>query len=216
MIYLIGCDHCKTQTSPGFAWDDNHKEFAALVLNVIQKYNIILIAEEENQYYLDLFGRRSVALDVLNNLRNIEMDRDVKHRFCDPCPSQRKLLGIDEDLPHINPVCFNSKLINLMPTRFDSYLHEIGHRWPIREKFWIERLGDDIDWNVLFICGVFHICTFGSQLRSRSIDAKVLHRFFGHKKGQVKALSCSEEFAAYKEVARNGFPLGVGCPCVKP
>jgi hypothetical protein len=216
VIYLIGCDHDKTQSAPRGIWDDNHNIFAAAVLNVIQNCNIVLIAEEEHPCYLKQKGLRSVAFDVLTNMNKIGMATNITHRFCDPSPTERKRLGIYEDLPHLSPGSYDSELLNLMPTATDAYKHEIGHRWPIRENYWIKQLGCDLNNDVLFICGALHRMTFKHRLEAKEIKVKIVAKRVGHSKGAVASELNFEEFSAYKEVARKGFPLEIRCPCVKP
>jgi hypothetical protein len=172
-----------------------------------------LIAEEEHPCYLKQKGLRSVALDVLSNLHRIGMATNVKHRFCDPCPSERRRLGIYEDLPHLSPGCFDAELSNLMPTVTLAHRHNIGHRWPIREEFWIEQLGPDLHKDVLFVCGALHRITFRRRLEAKGAQVRIVEKRVGHQNGVVRSELVSEEFSAYRFVRRNHVLPDSGCPC---
>ncbi len=197
-------------------WDDKQRQFAGMVLNTIETYCPALIAEEEHSYYLKHYQRRSVALDVLTNLKRLGWQKSIEHRFCDPCPTERLRLGIGEDLPYVgSSPCTDLELIQLIQTPREAHLHEIGHRWPVREDFWIEQIGSDLYEEVIFICGALHRITFKQKLETRGVKVAIVAKRVGHSRGTVASELPSVEFSAYKEVVRNGFPPKIGCPCVK-
>ena len=210
MIYLIGCRHIQNQTFfPRNGLLSGQRNFKAFISGVIRKYKISLVAEELDSDYFERTKRRSVALDLANELSGIE------HRFCDPCPLERTVLGIDRGLPIIDDP-FDPALSELIQNEKDAHMHDIGHRWPVREDFWIKQLGGDLHRDVLFICGALHVCTFGSRLRARETETRVIRRFFERPRYWLKSKSNAIEFAALKEVLRDGGPPQITCPCVGP
>jgi hypothetical protein len=215
MIYPIGCDHDKVQDAPAGVWGDGHKKLAESILKVIQSCNIVLIAEEDHPCYLKQKGMQSVALDVLTSLHQIGMATNVKHRFCDPCPNERRRRGIYEDLPRLSPGCFDAELLNLMPTATVAHQHDIGHRWPIREEFWIEQLGPDLHKEVLFVCGALHRITFRRRLEAKGAQVRIVEKRVGHENGVVGSELVSEEFSAYRFIRRSHVLSDAGCPCCR-
>jgi len=215
VIYLIGCDHNKVQSAPDGVWNDNHRELAGIILQVIADRNIVLIAEEEHPSYLSQKGMRSVALDVLTSLHQIGRATNITHRFCEPCPAEKERRGINYDLPHLAPGCFDQELSNLMPTKAVAHQHDIGHRWPIREEFWLEQIGDELYRDLLFICGALHRITFKRRLESRGALVRIVDKRVGHKCGVVGSELEPEEFSAYRFTRRNRVSPDADCPCCR-
>jgi hypothetical protein len=207
MIFLVGCDHRAAQTyAEESRLDDpenkTQREFRELLIKATRTYNPELVGEEYDPAILKLQQRRSVALEVA-------AEHHVCHRFCEPSPADRHDLGIDDDLPFSGP-SVPGDWFDRIATPQESFRHDVAHRWPIREEFWIERLGADIHKRILFICGAGHRWTLRRRLESRSIKVKIIEKRFG-------ASRISESFlAAYKDVRRNGFPPASGCFCCTP
>ena len=212
MIYLVGCDHIRHQTFNPKLGDllSGQADFKSFLWNAIQDRAVDLVAEELDCEYPQRTGRESVALSLVNELK---ITRAIEHQYCDPCPSKRAELGIGTGLPELDDP-FDPTLKQLIRTKQEAHLHEIAHRWPIREKFWIESLGGDIHREVIFICGALHRITFGERLRARGARTTVLSKFFRCKAGLLKSNICEHEFGAYRHFRRHGFPPENGCPCV--
>jgi hypothetical protein len=207
VIYLIGCDHKRAQTYPeGTDLRDprnqTQREFRELLIKTIRTYNPELVAEEYDPHILKLQQLRSVALEVAAELH-------ICHRFCEPSPSDRRERGISDDLPFFGP-SVPGDWFNRITTAQESFRHDVAHRWPIREEFWIERLGDDIHKNVLFLCGAGHRETFRRRLGSRGIEVRIIEKRFATSKMQ------KSDFEVYKDVRRNGFSPEMGCFCAIP
>ncbi len=217
MIYLVGCNHDRHQRFfPAHGLRPGHEAFKAFIKGTVFKYNISLIAEElSDPKEPDLenpnrIPRSSVALHLINELRAI---RCIEHRYCEPCSRDKNRLGIGGGFPFIQEPC-NRDFSSLIRNKREAHLHDIAHRWPIREKFWIERLVDGLDREVLFICGALHRCTFGSRLHAAGAETRVLDRFFEHEVGLCRSDICKEEFEAYREVRLHRFQTEDECPCI--
>ena len=157
MIFLIGCDHRAAQTyAEGSGLDDpennTQKEFKELLIKIIRTFYPELVAEEYDPDILKLQRRRSVAFEVASDL-------NICHRFCEPSPSDRCKRGIGDDLPFFGP-CVPGDWYDRIANKQESFRHDVAHRWPIREEFWIEQLGEDIHKSILFLCGAGHRETF--------------------------------------------------------
>ena len=207
MVYLIGCDHRKAQNyRNGSALTDpeNHGqvELKKLILSVVTRHQVCLIAEESNADVLHRSQSQSVVYEAA-------CEAGVEHRFCDPTPEERDELSIETELPFYGP-CSPFEWEVRIPSVDITYRHEIAHRWPIREEFWIHSLGDDIHQNLLFICGDAHRWTFRRRLEAKGIKVELIAKRVGAERLD------QDFFNAYREVRRNGFPPSAGCFCVSP
>jgi hypothetical protein len=207
MIFLVGCDHTAAQTyAEGSRLDDpknkTQKEFRELLINTIRIYNPDLVAEEYDPSILKWKRRHSVAQEVA-------AEQHICHRFCEPSPSDRRELGIGDDLPFFGP-SVPGNWFDRIATPQESFRHDIAHRWPIREEFWIVRLGEDINKSILFLRGAGHRETFRRRLEARGIEVRVIVKRFAVSKMQ------ESDFDVYKDVRRNGFSPEMGCFCATP
>lgn len=207
MIYLIGCDHQNAQTYRTGAAITQHEgqgqaDLKDIILAAVARYQLALIAEESNADILRRSQRQSVVYDAARI-------GGIAHRFCDPTPDERDVLSIEEDLPFCGPCPPREWEAQITSVRI-AYRHDIAHRWPVRECFWIDRLGDEIKQNVLFVCGDAHRWTFRRRLEARNIKVKLIAKRVG-----AKTL-LQDYFEAYREVRRKGFPPRRGCFCVSP
>uniref|UniRef100_E6Q063 Uncharacterized protein n=1 Tax=mine drainage metagenome TaxID=410659 RepID=E6Q063_9ZZZZ len=207
MLYLIGCDHRNAQTyreGSTLADPENrgHAELMDLIQAAAARYHPLLIAEEANADVLRNARRRSVVYDTADEI-------GIPHRFCEPTWDEKGDLSIEEELPFLGPGSpFEWKA--LIPSLDAAYRHDIAHRWPVREKFWIDSLGDDLNHNVLFICGAAHRWTLRRRLEAKGIGVRIIAKRVG---AQPLAQSF---FAAYRDVRRRGFAPATGCFCISP
>jgi hypothetical protein len=207
MVYLIGCDHRKAQTyrNDSSLTDPENRGQAKLkeiILAAVVSYQLDLIAEEANADILRATQRQSVVYEAA-------CESGITHRFCEPTWDEKNELSIEEDLPFFGP-CPPSEWEAHIPSRDVSRRHDIAHRWPVREEFWIDRLGDQLHQNILFICGDAHRWTFRRQLEARGVKVKLIAK-------RVGAQTLPQDyFEAYREVRRKGFPPPTGCFCVSP
>jgi hypothetical protein len=206
VVYLIGCDHRDAQTyrndsSLGAAENRRQAELKELILATFSRYQLDLIAEEANADILRNTQRQSVVYEAA-------CESGITHRFCEPTWDEKNELSIEEDLPFLGP-CPPSEWEARVPSTDIAYRHDIAHRWPIREEFWIKRLGNGVDRNVLFICGDAHRWTFRRRLEAKGIKIRLIAKRVGAQKLR------QNYFEAYREVRRKGFPPPTGCFCVR-
>lgn len=207
MVYLIGCDHRNAQTyrngsSLTDAENSEQAELKKLILAAAACYKPELIAEEANTTILRSMQRQSVVYEAA-------CESGIAHRFCEPTWDEKSELLIEEPLPFLGP-CPPSEWETQIPSVEVAYRHDIAHRWPVREEFWIDTLGDGLTHDVLFICGDAHRWTFRRRLEAKGIKVRLLAKRVG-----AQALS-QIYFEAYREVRRKGFAPLTGCFCVSP
>ena len=191
LVFLIGCDHKAAQTYPEDSGLDDpknetQKKFRELLIRSIKIYAPSLIAEESHLDALRSLKRRSVAFEVARQ-------QQLRHIFCDPYGGERDSLEISDGPPGI-PHEFDSR------RRMQKYF---SCEWPIREEFWIRKLGEDIYRRVLFVCGAGHRETLRRRIESRAIQVKIIEKRFGVFNiwnGDFPAYK-----AAYRDLSRNGF-----------
>jgi len=207
VVYLIGCDHGRAQTyRNGSSLTDSenqaHAELKKLVLTAAARYEPELIAEEANTTMLRNTQRQSVVQEAA-------YESGITHKFCEPTWDEKSQLQIEEPLPFLGP-CPPSEWEARVPTVDLAYRHDIAHRWPVREKFWIDSLGDGLKQDVLFVCGDAHRWTFRRRLEAQGIQVKLLAKRVGAQ------MLPQKYFEAYREVRRRGFYPPTGCFCVSP
>jgi hypothetical protein len=190
VVYLIACDHDKAQTYRDGSELENpqnktQREFRELLIRNIEKYTPVLIAEEHHSEILQKRKLHSVASDIA-------WERGIRHRFCEPSFSDKKRLGI-EGLPDVPPW-----------DRQGAMCGYFQREWPIREEFWIRRLGEDTQKSIFFICGAGHRETLRRRLERAGIKVRIIAKRFG-----AQRMPASDYMAykvAYKDLRRNGFP----------
>jgi hypothetical protein len=207
VVYLMGCDHQTAQTYPiatSLVSSENATrfQFKILILDLLKKHAITAVAEENSAELLRRSGRRSVPFEAAQQA-------NACHIYCDPTPDEREKLHIEEDLPFFGPSA-PAEWQTRIRSVDESYLHDIAHRWPIREDFWLDQLTEHLQEAVLFVCGDAHRCTFRRRLEKRGIEVKIVAKRYG------AAPLSKRYFTAYKRVRRDGFPPKNGCFCVSP
>jgi hypothetical protein len=206
LVYLICCDHEYAQTYPASS-DLNdpqnkiQREFKQFILDSIQAHQPLVIAEEMSAERLQTRNRKSVVAEAAN-------ETSTHHIYADPNPVQRQSLGIVEDLPFFGPSA-PLEWQDHITTEEEAFLHDLAHRCPRREEFWIREIQSFLNQPLLFVCGDSHRWTFRRRLEARGIQVRVIGKRFG-----ATPLR-KDHFRAYKRVRRNRFPTSE-CFCVSP
>jgi hypothetical protein len=98
----------------------------------------------------------------------------VEHRFCDPNTIERAGLNIP-------PKTAVRESLGLRVGQGEDVVEKEEMRlyWPLKEKFWLDRIRDKSHEGVLFICGVSHVERFFSLVETNGHKAVVLHKDWG-------------------------------------
>jgi hypothetical protein len=199
-VYLIGCEHDCEQTyliSKGS--NEKHREFERVLREAIENHNPDLIAEEYHPELLKSKRRQSIALEVASEMR-------ICHRFCDLSEAEKWARGIGPDFPWSwipsHQILFQQPNCLGLISDCEWHKHNVAHRFPIREEFWIAQLRDDVYKTVIFICGAMHVPTFKERLEGRNIKVRVIRDFVAFDPGVTNRV----EFGAREDVRKNGFP----------
>jgi hypothetical protein len=166
MIYLIGVNHYLGQRKRhGEDGTDYQQTFQSVVESAIQSIHPDLLAEEDHPDFLS--GADSILLEIAS-IHGME-DR---HRFVDPNRDERKKIGDDV-----------SKCIS---TSVQGIAHLILCHYPKREEFWLQKLQDSLNKDILFICGWGHIESFKELLARNGISYSVLAKRIGASPSEIR------------------------------
>jgi len=178
MIYITGIDHLLQYNGP--VPPELLEEFKGYLAAKIKELNITLISEEFNEEFLyDVFGATEGTAETAAE------DAGISHLYCDPDASEREALGI----PYYADVMDMVKVRHGIKEKFimDSDLRkqveretslEVKKFWPVRERFWLDKLRGRLSENILFLCGHEHVMGFSALLREEGVAASVIEEFW--------------------------------------
>jgi len=174
MLRIIGLDHSVQTRSPGSTLNEGQQAFASCLQKTIKEVQPVLIAEEHSEAVLKELGKVSIAKEIAGEC--------IEHRFCDPTPKQRKVLGYKGSRDIEIEMSMQSKWDGTERRR-DACAIEIGRYFPIRERFWLNCLNvkQCRSNEVIFVCGALHIesHSFTKLLEENAIPYTVVERYIG-------------------------------------
>lgn len=179
-ILIIGTSHNALQVIAGTleAPENRCRELYDYVQAVIKEQAPDLLAEELNQEGLERMGaERSV-------LQKISEEKKIKHILADPNSAERKKLGIPSHSELVERLGFGSALTSEQSAILSR---EIQSYWPIREKFWLDKIMENRYETCLVVVGANHCKSFADLCRSKSIEVTTLAEDFGEEPDQIEA-----------------------------
>ena len=179
MVYIVGVDHLVQYDGP--VSEVLRKEFEQYLEDSVKKYKITLIAEEfSRESLVDVYSAKECSA------RNAANRCGIEHRYCDPEEKEREALGIPYyfDVRETVKDRYNArdKLIidnNIQKMIEDKTRGIVKSYWHIRERFWVDRIIDRIDENILFICGHEHAERLSKLLEDMGY-ASIINDSFWH------------------------------------
>ncbi len=173
MLHLIGLNHRAQARTPGSELTEEQQVFSDYLLRAIEEVRPAFIAEEDSEEALAKRGQVSIA-------KGIADERRIDHRFCDPTDAEREAIGYrDGQSLEIEIFMGDQDGMSNEEIFCKARAIEIGRYFPIRERFWLERLCGCRDVEAIFICGDLHIETFGNILTGDAIAYRVVERGIG-------------------------------------
>jgi hypothetical protein len=172
MVHIIGVAHQAQVTSPGAELTEDQKQLFDSLSQLVQEVGATLIAEEQS---LEALG---------NNLslpQQIAQNNKIEHRFCDPDSNERVVMGYRDRQSIGQEIFFSDEGWELSPAEIDAKAGatEIARYFPLRERFWFERLADHVDSEIAFVCGDAHIEGFVGLLKEKEVSYRVCDRGIG-------------------------------------
>jgi hypothetical protein len=172
MIYLIGVDHKIQHNGNGCADLFLRNKFSAFLKDKIQEYNITLLAEEFNEDCLKN-SKANIA-----TIKSVAEESKIEHRFCELSENERKkrkILSSNEIYSEkLNIHSYNGSKPNLNKEQQEIFDEEMEKSFLQRETEWFCKIRDDLDRNILFVCGSDHIKSFKTLLIGKGYKPMVL------------------------------------------
>jgi hypothetical protein len=193
MIYLIGVEHGVQSISVGGEETADHTKYRLCLEQAIEKYQPTVVAEEYSEDALS----RSVSVRHRPQeffTRKIASERSVKHLLCDPTLRAKYSMGYqgsdgwEMQIPQVSTREPNRVLL--------ASALEVIKDFPLRENYWLQHLKDVLQQKIVFVCGDYHLDTFGSRLKNNGIPSQVVGRQIGM---PAELIEKSERIKAYIE-----------------
>jgi hypothetical protein len=178
MIYLIGVEHRVQSIPVGGEETADQNKYRLCLEQAIQQYQPTVVAEE---YSEDALKRSEISGKGPQEFftRKITTTRNVKHVLCDPDLKTKYSMGYQErggwamQISRL-PTCESPLDRTLLPAAL-----EVLKDFPLRENYWLQRLKDVLRQEVVFVCGDYHVDTFGVRLKDNGIRSQVVERQIG-------------------------------------
>jgi hypothetical protein len=173
MLHIIGVAHRAQARGPGVQGTDAQHAFTRCLDRTIQETQPAFVGEEDSEEALANRRETSIA-------RQVSTARGIEHRFCDPTIAERQALDY-KDGQTLELEIFMADTEGLP----DDEIHlkgraiELGRYFPIREKFWLDRLNGCRNQNAAFVCGDAHIETFTRLLEREGVPYRIVERGIG-------------------------------------
>lgn len=173
MVYLIGIAHRAQARTTGSPITEAQEQFKGILQKAVATVPPILIAEEDSEEALASRQAISIAKEIADT-------NGIEHRFCDPTQAQRSAIGYrDGATIEVHLWMQDQAGLPNDVIRLKGRAIEIGRYFPLRERFWLERIPESHEHNVLFICGDGHIESFKNLLDSEGVPHKTVKQHIG-------------------------------------
>lgn len=160
-FYLVGTNHAHQVVSckHGVAL-----KFKGYLSHVCETESIDLLAEELSEESIEfLQGKDSVV-------RQLATERHITHIFCDANSDQRRELGILKSDELKIKFGYGRCLTHKQQDHIDE---EEVKFWPIREKFWLDKVTAITANKCLFVLGANHVESFSELLSNQGFNAEI-------------------------------------------
>jgi hypothetical protein len=171
MYYLIGAAHRAHLINEGESPTEAQLEFTRCLTSAIDQWHPSLVGEEAAAQTLRRNFQQSLT-------KRVSDAKQVEHRFCDPDDDEREAMGYKDRMTIGLEL---SREWGLSPMDLDAKAGaiEIACFFPVREKFWLNRLNGFYEKDVVFVCGDFHIDGFAKLLANSGIPHAIIQRAIG-------------------------------------
>jgi hypothetical protein len=196
MVHIIGLNHRAQARTIGGEFDEEQKIFRDCLLTAVEQIQPILIAEEDSEEALAVRRRVSIA-------KSVAVEKGIEHRFCDPTTAERQAIGYrDGQMLECQLFMADRQGLSNDEIFLKARAVEIGKYFPMRERFWLERLGECREADVIFVCGDLHIESFGNILDAENIPYSVVARGIGLTEEDARFNQAVEYLRVHPELAR--------------
>lgn len=162
ICYLIGTNHAHQLEGQK---DGDSVSFSKYPSAFCSGKRVDLIAEELNEESIEMWQAvGSVA-------KSVALKLSIRHLFCDPGSENRQRLGILSDQEVSKKLGFGSCWTLQQAALVDA---EVRKSWPVRERFWLDRLREIRFSSCVFVLGAKHIVTFNALLHAQGVTGYVV------------------------------------------
>jgi hypothetical protein len=174
MLSIIGVAHRAQARKRNSELTDAQRAFAFCLRRLLEQVKSKFIAEEHSTEALTELGEISIVKEIAD-------EQGIEHRFCDPTRAERLAIGYKDGQSLQLSWFMGGEENELSPDelRLKAHATEIARYFPIRERFWLERLNGSRDSDAIFICGDGHIESFGKLLEGSRIPYRIVERGIG-------------------------------------
>jgi hypothetical protein len=108
-------------------------------------------------------------------------ERGIEHILCDPNKNQRRDLGYRDGMELEISTFMSAEGWGMSSDEIHlrARATEMGRYFPVRERFWLDQLGERWKRDGVFICGNAHIEGFTELLKARGIPFRIVERGIG-------------------------------------
>ena len=193
MIYLIGVEHKVQSVSVGGEETADQIKYRLYLEQAIEEYKPTVVAEE---YSEDALSRSAYLRGIPQEFftRKIATPKGVKHLPCDSDLRTKCSMGYQGSdgwrmqIPRLEK-CDSSSDHEPLPDAL-----EVTKDFPPRENYWLEQLKDILQEEIIFVCGDYHVDTFGSRLKNNGIKSRVVARQIGMPTELIERLKKVREY----------------------
>jgi hypothetical protein len=193
MFYLIGVNHNAQRHPPGATLDKHQTELQLRLNESIDAYRPKLIAVEESED--TLIDPRNGAADE-SIPRNIALLHGIDPMLCEHQDDEKAPIGYKNNLDIKLELAIAGLLCDCPLDLQDAAVLavEIATMFPLRESFWIDKLKDHLQMEVIFVLGENHIDSFSCRLRTLGVQSKVLFRGIGVAEARIAEFEAARRF----------------------
>ena len=180
MFHLIGVAHRVQSKKKGEELSADQKELVKRLGDAIKTVKPALVAEEFSEHALQKLSKDN-GTEFEPITRPAAESCDVKYRGCDPDDAARKKIGYVEGSDITLRIAMSADGNGLSNAEINNrgFATEVAKYWPLREKFWLDQLGDVLDKSVIFICGDAHLESFQQLVAGKAIESQIIARHIG-------------------------------------
>ena len=135
MLSIIGVAHRAQARKLNSEVTESQRAFASCLRQILEQAKPKFVAEEHSIEALAELGEISIAKELAD-------EQGIEHRFCDPTRTERLAVGYKDGQSLQLEWFMRGEESQLPPDelRLKAYAIEIARYFPIRERFWLERL----------------------------------------------------------------------------
>jgi len=174
MVHLIGVAHEAQASGSGKPETDAQALYAGVLERTVLAIHPRVVAEEYNEEAEQENKMRSIGKLIAGTLA-------VEHRFCDANKAERQQIGyIGPQELHLQ-ISMHDRDWNIsnQEAQAKGWAICIGRYFAIRERFWLEKLRDVLDHELVFVLGDGHVDSFTKLLADDGIKSRLVQRGIG-------------------------------------